>query len=106
FRRLPCLVLSWLVRVPRCSSRYISPRQTGALAYSASAREKKSRGVLSSTFGDPSRSAVRCAAAIISRVGPPPPSPCPYGSSDRLAAPFSLYWREALASSYPEMTEL
>ena len=49
---------------------------------------------------------MRWAAANISRVGPPPPSPQPNGSNEVVPAPFSAYWRSALANSRPEMSEL
>ena len=56
--------------------------------------------------GEPSRSRVRCAAASISRVGPPPPSPQPNGTSDVLARPFSANCRCARASSPPDSSAL
>ena len=73
--------------MPRCSSRYISPTQTGALGVLGLApRGRTPRACRSRTRGEPSRSAVRWAAAIISRVGPPPPSPQPNGTSEHRGA--------------------
>lgn len=63
-------------------------------------------GVSTSTRGEPSRDRVRAAASIISRVGPPPPSPKPNGTSETLDSPFSAYCRSARASSAPESSEL
>ncbi len=74
-RRLAALTRACDVKVPRCSSRYSSPDQTGASGYSSSASAKNAAGVSIATRGRPSRSASRWMAAIISRVGPPPPSP-------------------------------
>ena len=92
-RRLPCLVPGWAEKVPRCSSRYSSPFHTGASGYSSRARSKNCSEVPNSTFGEPSRSAARRPAAIISRVGPPPPSPQPNRSMPMLERPFSLKLR-------------
>ena len=105
-RRLPCLVRSCEVNTPRWSSSAISPVQTGGSGYSASASRKNAIGVSMRTRGDPSRSAVRWAAAIISRVGPPPPSPHPNGTSETVARPFSLKFRSAWASSAPLSSEM
>ena len=85
--------------MPRWISRYSSPTQAGASAYSASAAVKNAVGDSTVTRGEPSRSAVRLARSSISRVGPPPPSPWPNGTSERLAAPLSLKLAAAWASS-------
>src|SRR3954462_6686646 len=53
------------------------------------------------TRGEPSRSATRRARSTISRVGPPPPSPYPNGSRERVAGPLSANCRDARASSSP-----
>jgi hypothetical protein len=76
--RLPTFVRDWLVSVPRCISKYSSPRHTGTrppAVISASTWSKKSATVPSVNGGVPSRSAIRRARSTISRVGPPPPLP-------------------------------
>ena len=88
--------------MPRCNSRYSSPDHTGGSGYSCSAALKNSVGSVIRTVGDPSSERVRAAAASISRVGPPPPSPQPNGTSDVFARPFSANRRSARASSAPD----
>ena len=76
--RFPSFVRIWLVSVPRCISKYSSPRQVGTgapAAASPSTEAKNPSTVPSSRRGRPSRSAMRRARPTISRVGPPPPSP-------------------------------
>ena len=67
---------------------------------------KNSTGLASRTAGEPSSDAVRRAAATISRVGPPPPSPWPKGTSDRFATAFSVKFRSARARSAADRSEL
>ena len=91
-RRLPTFVITWLVSVPRCISKYSSPCHTGTgapVAASASTASKNPSTVPSSSRGRPSRSAIRRARSTISRVGPPPPLPWPYGVSDQSLQPCS-----------------
>ena len=105
-RRLPALVFVCVVNVARWFSRYSSPTHTGASGYSWWARVKNSVGDSTTTRGEPSRLASRRARSSISRVGPPPPSPYPNGSSEPVAAPFSAKLRAACASSAPSSSEL
>ena len=49
---------------------------------------------------------MRCAAASISRVGPPPPSPHPKGTMEEEATPFSAKFDSAWCSSATESREL
>src|SRR4051794_36748636 len=100
-RRLPAFVLACVVKVARWFSRYSSPDQTGASGYSANACSKNVAGVVISTRGEPSRSARRRARSSISRVGPPPPSPQPKGTRERVAEPLSWKLRTVCAISSP-----
>ena len=68
-------------------------------AASASTWSKNPAAVPNSTLGIPSRSARRRARSSISRVGPPPPSPYPNGSSDQLLHACSAKFDVARASS-------
>nr|WP_197513044.1 hypothetical protein [Tessaracoccus coleopterorum] len=58
------------------------------------------------TRAEPSRSACRRASAIISRVGPPPPSPNPNGMSDVEEPPWSAKFSTLRASSTGRMSPL
>ena len=98
--------LAWC-SVPRCSSRYISPRQTGASGYSASARGEEGRRRARSA---PSASPPASRAGARRRSSP--------GSARRrrrrtrtasatvVPRPFSAYCRSAWASSAPDSSEL
>ena len=67
---------------------------------------KNAAGESIRTVGDPSNDRTRSAAASMSRLGPPPPSPYPNSSSEVVPRPFSRYCRSARATSRPEIVAL
>ncbi len=87
--RLPCLVRACggVGAAVQLQVEFADPDRGSG--YSSRRARRRASGCSTTTFGEPSRSASLRARSMISRVGPPPPSPQPNGASERVATPFS-----------------